>query len=151
MLTVTKVTIDRGNPLQSATPLELTIGLHFFKTWSRRSLTLFPSHTQLTLAVFLPISSIPLFPRLIIYFLHAFVTLPVPCPFFPLCFTAGQQPGILFFPLQDLCSSSPCCWLRDLMQKPSTAFRTLDNLRHLVLMHFLRLFFLISFSSPPTN
>ena len=50
------------------------------------------------------------------------------------CFTAVQQPGILFFLLQDLCSSSPCCGLRDIMQKPSTAFRTLHHLRHLVLM-----------------
>ena len=42
---------------------------------------------------------------------------------------------IFFFFLQDLCYSSPCCGLRVFMQASSTAFRTLNHLRHLLLMH----------------
>ena len=53
-----------------------------------------------------------IFPRPVLHVPRAFVTLPMLCPFFPLCFTTAQQPGILFF-LQDLCSFSPCCGLRE--------------------------------------
>ena len=65
------------------------------------------------------------------------------CPFFPLCFTAIQQLGILFFFLQDMRSSSPCRGLRDLMQEPSTTFRTFDHLIHALLMPLFHLPFLI--------
>ena len=63
------------------------------------------------------------------------------CSFLPLCLTAVQQPGILFF-LQYLhSSSSPHCWLRYFVEKSSTAFRPLNHLRHLVLMHYLHFAF----------
>ena len=104
------------------------------------NLDTFPNRILLALAALLPIFSIPHFSS---HFLNIFVTLPVLCPFFPLCFTAVQLPGILFFLLQDLCSFSPCCRLRDLVQESRTSFRTLYHLRHCWLMHFLH----FSFSS----
>ena len=55
------------------------------------------------------------FPKLVSHMLHAYVTLPMLCPFFPHCFTTVQQPGILVFFLQNPRSSSPCCRVRDLL------------------------------------
>ena len=94
----------------------------------------FPVRTLSALVGPPPISSVP-------HFFHCLssVTLPMLCPLFPHCFTAFQQPGILFFFLQDPCSSSPCCGLRDLMQEPSTVFRTLDHLILPSLMQFFHL------------
>ena len=73
------------------------------------------------------------------------------CPFFHLCFTTVQEPRILFFFLQELCSSSSCCRLGDFVKESSASFRTLDHLRHFVLMHFLHLLLLVYFSSFPTT
>ena len=83
-----------------------------------------------------------IFPRLVLHVLHILVTLPM----LHLCFTTVQQLGILFLLLQDLCSSSPCRGLRDLVQESSTSLRTLNQLRLLLLMHFLYLFLLIFLS-----
>ena len=65
------------------------------------------------------------------------ITLPMLCPFFPRCFTAVQQPGILLFSRSALLS--PCCGLRDFAQMSSAAFRTLDHLIHTLLMQFFHL------------
>ena len=105
----------------------------------------FPVRILSALAELPPLSSVPLFPSFDLHVLHAFGTLPMRCPFFPLCFTSVHQLDILFFFLQDLRSSSPCCGLRDLTQELSTAFRTLDHLIDPLLMHFFILLFSSSF------
>ena len=74
--------------------------------------TLCPIRNLLVLAGIPPTFATPHFPRLVLHVLHAFVTLPMRCP----CFPRASQPGILFFFLQDLCSSSPCCGLREFVQ-----------------------------------
>ena len=111
----------------------------------------FSSHS---LRVWLPSisSKFLISPRRVLHVLHAFVTLPMLCPIFLLCFRAVEQPGTLFFFLQDLCSSFPCCGLRDLVQKPSTSFRTLDHLIDTLLMQLFHLSLLILlFSLSPTK
>ena len=55
------------------------------------------SHSFNLLAALPPIFSPPHFPKLFLHVLHIFVTLPVLCQFFPLCFTTVQQPDIVFF------------------------------------------------------
>ena len=87
----------------------------------------------------------------VLHVLHAIVALPMLCPFLPLCFTAVQQPGILFFYLQDLCTSPPCCRLTDLVQESSASLRNLNHFRHCLLMHFLHLFLLVLLISPPAT
>ena len=106
-----------------------------------------PSHPTPVFALYesrqLVSSQLLILPRLFLDIMHLLITLPMLCPFFHLCFTTIQQPHILFFILQDLCSSSPCCRLRDLVQESHTSFRTLNHLRHFVLMHYLHLFLLV--------
>ena len=113
--------------------------------------TLVPIHTLFNLgSVSSNFLSSSFFRKLFLHILHVFVTLPMLCPLFPLSFTAVQQPGILFFFLQDLCFPCPCCGLRDFLQKPSTTFRTLPSstvtrhLRQLLLVPFLYLHFSLS-------
>ena len=55
---------------------------------------------------------------------------------------AASNSGILFFFLQDPCSTPPC-WLRDFVQKPSVAFRTLHHLSYTLLVQFFHLSLLI--------
>ena len=85
-----------------------------------------------------------IFPKFVLHVLHAFVTLPMLCPFFPLCLTTVQQPGILFFFLQDLRSSSPWCKLRDFVLESSASLHTLNHLRHFLLVRLYLLIFLVS-------
>ena len=53
-----------------------------------------------------PLSSTLHCQQLILHVLHVFVTLPVPCPFFPLCLTTVHRPGILFLLSSRICTPS---------------------------------------------
>ena len=54
--------------------------------------TLSPVRTLVALVGLSPISSILHFPRLVLQVLHAVVTLPMICPFFPLCSQRSNSP-----------------------------------------------------------
>ena len=60
-----------------------------------------------------------------------------------LCASQRSKSLASFFFLQDLRSSSPCCGVRDLVQKPRTAFRALDHVTHPLLMQCFHLSFLM--------
>ena len=97
-----------------------------------QSRSLFPNRTLLDLVRLPLISSIPHFPRLVLQNLDILITLPMLCPFFPLCLTTVLQTRTLIFFLQVLCSSSPCCGLSEFVQETSTSLRTLNNLSHFI-------------------
>ena len=103
--------------------------------------TLFPVRTLLDSVNFPLISSVPYFskayPPLSARFRHTASALPI----LPSLLHSGTTAW----------HGTPCCGLLDLMQKPSTPFRTLYRLRHLVLMQFSIFPFSSLFSAPPAN
>ena len=84
--------------------------------------TLFSKSHSLALAALPPISSTPHFSK------ACFSTHSSHCQcFFFFASQRPKHPGILFFFLQDLCTSSPRCRLCDLMQGSNTSLCTLDH------------------------
>ena len=82
--------------------------------------------------------------RLVVHVLHLLITLPNALPILSSLVHSGPtawHPLLLSFKICAL--PSPCCGLREFMQKPSTAFRTLDHLMHPLLMQFFHLSLLI--------
>ena len=91
---------------------------------SWRCVRYLPNHTPLALAALPRFSSVVRCPPHILQILYFLIALPVLRPFFSFCFTTVQH-YIFFFFLQDLCSSSPCCKLGDLVQESRASLRTL--------------------------
>ena len=140
----------RSSPLHFSflwsVPLELWGGSHRIPLLSSPC-TIFskkkkkPSFSQL----FLQLLQLFTLPRLVLPKLHTFVTRPMLSPFFSLCFTSVSHP--LFFFLQNLGSCSPCCRLRDFVQKCCPQF--CNHLTHSLLMQFFHVLIFLFHSLQP--